>query len=392
MATSTISGSAPDRESNVAWRRLRVLRDAVREHVRAGGPGVGTAADALVERIAAEAATLRAELSGLGDGRGPTAGRLGRCLVELTELRHDLREHAAAERMDGLSRVQHALAGLRQIATSSELIDAAPRTLCECGDFDRAMISRIYGSTWLPHRLHVVGDADPELNGPLAEYLQGLAIPLTPTLLETEQVRRKMPALVHNPGTNPRTFPSLIAVSQTKAYVSAPVMPASRVIGFLHADRGTTGRELTAADRDNIFAFAEGFGLIFEHAVLLEQLQTQGDRVKATFAAAGRLLDELCAAEVNLARSEIEPAAITESATRALSTARNTRITSVLTQRELDVFALMAEGATNGQIAERLVIAEGTVKSHVKHILRKMRVSNRAEAVSRYLRIPEESR
>jgi DNA-binding NarL/FixJ family response regulator len=34
-----------------------------------------------------------------------------------------------------------------------------------------------------------------------------------------------------------------------------------------------------------------------------------------------------------------------------------------------------------------LVISEGTVKSHVKHILRKLRASNRAEAVARYLQI-----
>ena len=33
------------------------------------------------------------------------------------------------------------------------------------------------------------------------------------------------------------------------------------------------------------------------------------------------------------------------------------------------------------------MISEGTVKSHVKHILRKLRAANRAEAVSRYLRL-----
>jgi DNA-binding NarL/FixJ family response regulator len=47
----------------------------------------------------------------------------------------------------------------------------------------------------------------------------------------------------------------------------------------------------------------------------------------------------------------------------------------------------MTSGATNVRIAEQLVISEGTVKSHVKHILRKLRAANRAEAVARYLRI-----
>jgi hypothetical protein len=48
----------------------------------------------------------------------------------------------------------------------------------------------------------------------------------------------------------------------------------------------------------------------------------------------------------------------------------------------------MGQGYTNAQIARRLVISEGTVKSHVKHILRKLDAANRAEAVAIWLRIP----
>jgi DNA-binding NarL/FixJ family response regulator len=47
----------------------------------------------------------------------------------------------------------------------------------------------------------------------------------------------------------------------------------------------------------------------------------------------------------------------------------------------------MVAGETNSNIADQLVISEGTVKSHVKHILHKLHVSNRAEAVSRYLQL-----
>jgi DNA-binding NarL/FixJ family response regulator len=59
----------------------------------------------------------------------------------------------------------------------------------------------------------------------------------------------------------------------------------------------------------------------------------------------------------------------------------------LLTRRELEVLELMASGASNAEIAARLAIAVGTVKSHVKHILRKLRAANRAEAVSRYFRL-----
>jgi DNA-binding NarL/FixJ family response regulator len=47
----------------------------------------------------------------------------------------------------------------------------------------------------------------------------------------------------------------------------------------------------------------------------------------------------------------------------------------------------MAAGETNVGIAAKLVISEGTVKSHVKHILRKLRAVNRAEAVARFMRV-----
>jgi DNA-binding NarL/FixJ family response regulator len=57
---------------------------------------------------------------------------------------------------------------------------------------------------------------------------------------------------------------------------------------------------------------------------------------------------------------------------------------SLLTSREHDVLALLAEGASNASIAGRLVISEATVKSHVRHILRKLRAANRTEAVIRY--------
>ena len=59
----------------------------------------------------------------------------------------------------------------------------------------------------------------------------------------------------------------------------------------------------------------------------------------------------------------------------------------LLTRRELDVLRLMAEGATNRAIADALVISSGTVKFHAGSILRKLHAANRAEAVTRYMRL-----
>jgi LuxR family transcriptional regulator, maltose regulon positive regulatory protein len=54
-----------------------------------------------------------------------------------------------------------------------------------------------------------------------------------------------------------------------------------------------------------------------------------------------------------------------------------------LTERELEVLRLIAQGATNSEIAEQLVITVGTVKSHINHILGKLDSHNRTEAVAR---------
>lgn len=57
-----------------------------------------------------------------------------------------------------------------------------------------------------------------------------------------------------------------------------------------------------------------------------------------------------------------------------------------LTERELDVIKLVAQGMTNFEIAETLVITEGTVRTHVSSILSKLHLANRTQAALYALR------
>ncbi len=64
-----------------------------------------------------------------------------------------------------------------------------------------------------------------------------------------------------------------------------------------------------------------------------------------------------------------------------------TRRAEGLSRRELQVLEMIATGAKNAQIAERFVISENTVKSHVSRILQKLPATNRTEAAFRYLEL-----
>lgn len=66
-----------------------------------------------------------------------------------------------------------------------------------------------------------------------------------------------------------------------------------------------------------------------------------------------------------------------------------------LTGREVEIIRLVAQGQTNREIASRLIVAVGTIKVHVEHILGKLGVADRTQAAVRAVELgivrPEES-
>ena len=58
-------------------------------------------------------------------------------------------------------------------------------------------------------------------------------------------------------------------------------------------------------------------------------------------------------------------------------------VAGLLTGRELEVLRLLADGLTNQQITERLVISLSTTKSHVHHIFDKLEAKDRLQATNR---------
>jgi DNA-binding CsgD family transcriptional regulator/tetratricopeptide (TPR) repeat protein len=103
--------------------------------------------------------------------------------------------------------------------------------------------------------------------------------------------------------------------------------------------------------------------------------------------AAGRSmpLDEALALAQNAHEPDVEPAPAELARARSDSVeltgilSRRSRAITQLTQRELEVAALVARGLTNRQIAAELVIADGTATNHVKHILARLGLESRVQ-------------
>jgi DNA-binding CsgD family transcriptional regulator len=309
-----------------------------------------------------------------------------RLLSEVEETRQRIEAREGYARLDTYVRVQEGLARLRQLKTAQELVEAAPAELLRTLGVSRAMVSRVRGSLWTPEVLAIEDGIDPQ-EAAFQAYVAETEIPLAHMLMETELVRRRVPVLVSDPANDPRTHKPIVEVARCTSYAAAPIMPsATRVIGFLHVDRFGQDLPVSPEDRDNLWAFAEHFGLLYERSVLVERLELQRAELHRLLSDTGDSIDKIGEADVTLVRAEEAPPA---PAGHAHST--RSPVGLLLTDREQEILELMALGATNSQIARELVVSEGTVKSHLKRIFRKLRVDSRASAVARYLHLMRRS-
>jgi DNA-binding CsgD family transcriptional regulator len=125
---------------------------------------------------------------------------------------------------------------------------------------------------------------------------------------------------------------------------------------------------------------------VYEHPAADRYSRTQAKRVLAMEET--RLSsDEVAAAfQRGLALISESAAALVEPYSAALDMAQPSTpqpLTDPLSQRELDVLVLVADGLTNQEIADRLYIGVSTVKKHINHIYSKLDVTHRAQAVAR---------
>jgi DNA-binding CsgD family transcriptional regulator/GAF domain-containing protein len=310
---------------------------------------------------------------------GPSPAQLHGLVVELQSLLHDLHEHERGREAHRLAACEAALARLREIDSTSELIDRmGPELLRSCG-FERMCLGRVEEGMWKPWRFHFTHTEGFEQW--IAKWSTH-ALPLEDLVVESQCLEERRPAIVRDVARNP-DMTEMFITAKSPSYVVAPITPGGKVIGLLHADYYPRERPIDELDRDVLWLFAQGFGQIYERTLLLERLRTQREQVRKAMGVAAGIMDDFCNAEVELARQPDHGSVVVHTVGAALPSLDPH--VDELTPREREVLALIAVGATNSAIAEKLVITEGTVKSHVKHILRKLGATNRSQAIASYL-------
>ncbi len=245
------------------------------------------------------------------------------------------------------------------------MLELATVEACRSLGFDRAILFRISDGRLIAQS--TCYEADPEWAAEVLKVARATPVALDHRLLETEMVRRRTPLLVRDV-QDERMYRAVVEASRVRSYVAAPLMPEGRVIGCIHADRYDRPEPVDEIDRDLLWAFAEGFGFALERTLLAQRMRAQRDQVREMLSATEQLVEDAHDQAIAGASEAVPPAL------------------RGLTAREAQILALMASGQTYEAIADRLVISKSTVKTHVKHVLRKLGASNRAEAVSLHAR------
>jgi DNA-binding CsgD family transcriptional regulator len=363
--------------------RLAALERALGDRVDLPDvPDLSGCADPMSVRswLSAAARMATAELAACRDMDEEAYERLW-FILEARDLTLLCDQLAAAQRVAREAAVAQALHELRSVGATADLLDRACEVLvAHCG-FERAMLSRTDGERWLPWKACFAGDDDFQRRF-IAE-LQQSRIDLADAPLERGVVQGRRPAIVLDAAGDGRTHKPIVELGLTQSYVVAPIIPAGRVVGFFHADHQPSGRSADEDDRDALWAFAEGFGRLYERAVLVERLADQRRHMEQAFESARETFDTFDLVDVRLVDVDGDPL---PAAAPLPAPAFNETVHALMTGREREVLDLLVRGMGNREIAELLVVQVGTVKTHVKAILRKLGAANRAEVIALYVR------
>ncbi len=297
------------------------------------------------------------------------AAAVKRTLVELLALEREIVELGYVRRADALERVRDAVRRLGEVGSAQGILDRAAEELGAGSQFDRVLIGEVVDSALLPRSIWVrEGEADAKLT---LERLRRSPIELRYPLIEDEVARAQRVELVVVPDARARAAAPLREALGWDSYVVAALTVRGATVGLLHAD--ASGRGLDSLDVEVASRYTEALAGVFERAVLRDTLRLHRHELQSAVQWMSDRLGRLASDAAELGGGTLMGQADPD-------------LVDALTPREREVLRLLARGKTNLAIAQLLVVREGTVKYHVKNILRKLGATSRADAVSRYVR------
>jgi LuxR family transcriptional regulator, regulator of acetate metabolism len=346
--------------------------------------GVGASSDPA--RSAARAEALRELIGALTERLAEQREDAPGAAVHEQEAALERLRHRYDTRFEALAAVRQAIDELRSITSPASMLEQAPAALCRASKLRRVLLSLTEEGRMVAEAAHFTEDRSGAAD--IVTRLRAEPIALEHPLIETELLRRRRATIVDDAQVHPRVDRRLVELMGWTAYAAAPLVVGPHVLGMLHADRGR-GQRLDVLDRDVLWEFTSLLAQAYESAGLRRALRHEREQLREFLDWLGARSGELTGAPLRLATMQRPPRRSASPPVTAVGGARDDRVVfeSLLTRRELDVLRLLADGNSNKAIAEALVISDGTVKFHVNSILRKLRVANRAEAVSRYLRL-----
>jgi DNA-binding CsgD family transcriptional regulator len=282
--------------------------------------------------------------------------------------------------MQGIGDSLHRLSGAD---STSHLIERATAEVCRSCGVDRCAMFRTSGAQLIVESVHF--SHDEAFQEEWLAFAQSHPPELTHQDAEVRALRRRVPVIVDDPA-DLEGMRDVIEAGHSTSYVAAPLVVRGSVIGLIHADRYYSGLHVDPVARDAVATFASGLGYALERNALVDRTRSQLDRMRKMIVEVESSMEDLFHSGISLRREERGTVDLS-ARLPVVHLPAESRLNGLLTPRELEVIELMARGASNADIAERLVISEGTVKSHVKHILRKLHSANRAQAVSTYMRL-----
>lgn len=273
------------------------------------------------------------------------------------------------------------LAGLRRACAELRASDEVPALLSRataiavrsCG-FDRAVVLAIRGSVLEASDSDALPDLDSDrLRRQMLE---------APVIMERGSLEAELVDAVRGAREPARGRPSVVARHLGLRHAALDVVTLDgRPVALIVLDR--VERRIDELDEALVGGFAIALGAVLGHAVQRARLGEIADELRHLTAFTQALMHETCSTPMGLPRRRA--GGMSFPLVDAVSAPQPVPLEHLLTAQELRVAHLLAEGRSNREIADELVVSVETVKSHVARVLRKLDVSNRAQAVARIL-------